>query len=508
MMKIIRKYLFAAIILVPGMCNALKAPAPKITTQVEKGKKSMMHDVIFREYDIRGKVGTELIVEEMYALGRAIAYYLVKQNAHVKVVAIGMDGRLHSAAIRDQLKKALMDSGLDVYFIGTCPTPALYFAINILPVDAGIMITASHNPKEYNGLKICLGKEVVWGKKLQEIKNLYKGGTHRIIKNKGVYHEQPIIDYYVGWLANHFTHLKGMKLSAIVDCGNGAAGTVLPQLIKAMAWPNVKLLYAEVDGAYPNHEADPTVEKNMLEVKRLVTTTKVDIGLGLDGDCDRMDPMTKAGTLVPGDQLLALFAKKMMVDYPGASVVFDIKSSSALIEMLEKLGAQPVISPSGHSIIKDYMKQHHALLGGELSCHFFFHDRYFGYDDGIYAMLRLFEILVESGKTLDELLAGIPKRVSSPEYRVKCDEDKKTVIVKAVKDAMLKRSDVQALTIDGVRASMPYGWGLVRVSNTQPALTIRFESDSVQGLQQVKKDFYLVLKPFFDSAWLAQELGM
>lgn len=471
-------------------------------------EKAMMQDVIFREYDIRGKVGSELIVEQTYDLARAIATYLKQQNSKLKKVAIGMDGRTHSMAIRDQMAKGVIDSGLDVVFVGTCPTPVVYFTMYNLPVDAGIMITASHNPKEYNGMKITLGKEVVWGKRLQEIKNIYKSGSFMNVINKGTYSEHLMLDTYIAWLVNQFAHLKDMDLSAVIDCGNGAAGTVMPQILKAMNWKNVSLLYEEVDGTYPNHEADPTVEKNMLDVKRLLQTTDVQVGLGLDGDCDRMDPMTKSGFLVPGDQLLAVFSQKIVKEHPGAPVVFDIKSSSALIEVLEKIGAQPHISPSGHSIIKDQMKLHDALVGGELSCHFFFHDRYFGYDDGIYAAFRLFEILVESKKSLDSLLSIVPKKFSSPEYRVKCDEAKKHGIVESVKAAFEKRTDVKALTIDGIRATMPYGWGLVRVSNTQPALTIRFESDSPEGLVHVKKDFYDVLKPFFDGAWLQQQLGM
>jgi phosphomannomutase/phosphoglucomutase len=468
----------------------------------------MMQDVIFREYDIRGVVDTELIVQETYDLARAIAFYLKEQNQQLKTVAIAIDGRVHSSAIKEHMCKAITDSGLDVVFVGTCPTPVLYFSMYNLPVDAGIMITASHNPKQYNGMKIMLGKEVVWGQRLQEIKKIYKSGLFLESIHQGSYKEHLMIEPYINWLADQFKHLQGMTLSAVIDCGNGAAGTVMPQLIKKMGWKYVSLLYPEVDGTYPNHEADPTVEKNMREVKKILQTTDVQVGVGLDGDCDRMAPMTKSGFLVPGDQLLAIFCQKIIKEHPRAAVVFDVKSSSALIEVLEKMGARPHISPAGHSIIKDQMHQVKALMGGELSCHFFFNDRYFGYDDGIYAILRLFEILVESGKSLDALLTIIPKKYSSPEYRVKCDEDKKHSVVQAVTDTLKKRSDVKALTIDGVRATMPYGWGLVRVSNTQPALTIRFESDSPEGLQHVKQDFYLALKPFFDATWLHQQLGL
>lgn len=468
-----------------------------------------MQDVIFREYDIRGKVGTELIIDDAYDLACAIAYYLVGKDPHVKTVAVAMDGRTHSPAICNQVTRALQDSGLAVMFVGMCPTPALYFALRMLPVQAGIMVTASHNPAEYNGMKVCLGTTSVWGKEIQEIKNLFKARKKIISECRGAYTEQLITPAYVEWLAEHFAHIKNMQLSAVVDCGNGAGGMVMPQLIKAMGWKHVQLLYPEVDGTYPNHEADPTVEKNMRDVKQVLASTDTHVGIGLDGDCDRMAPMTKSGFLVPGDQLLALYAQSVVRAHPGVAVVFDVKVSSAVIEVLENMGAKPCMSPAGHSIIKEQMRIHHALLGGELSCHFFFNDRYFGYDDAFYAMMRLFELLVQSGKTLDDLLRIIPKKFSSPEYRVKCNEDKKVSIVAAVKDVFMRRADATTITIDGVRATLPYGWGLVRVSNTQPALTIRFESDSQQGLQQVKQDFYTALQPYFDNAaWLQEQLGL
>lgn len=488
------------------LLSLMSAPCHMVQA-AKKGIKSMQ-DVIFREYDIRGKVGTELIVDEVDDLARAIAFYFVSKNPTVKKVALGMDGRLHSPAIKDQIVKGLTESGLDVEFIGICTTPVMYFAMHNTSADAGLMITASHNPKEYNGLKIMLGKEGVSGKSIQEIRVMFHENRVLSPLEEGKYTERLLIPSYIKWLTDHFKHLKGLKFSAVVDCGNGAGGTVMPDLIKRMGWPHVMLQYGEVDGNYPHHEADPTVEENMVDVKNILASTNIALGIGLDGDCDRMAPMTKSGFLVPGDQLLALYAQKVVQEHPGASVVFDIKASSALIETLEKMGAVPCISPSGHSIIKKVMRENNALLAGELSCHFFFADRYFGYDDGIYAMLRLFELLHETGKTLDELVATIPKKISSREYRISCDDTKKQEIVLSVKNEMLKRPDVQALTIDGVRATMPYGWGLVRASNTQPALTIRFESDSYEGLDKVKQDFYTVLLPYFDSLWLKSQLEM
>lgn len=462
---------------------------------------ALMPKVIFREYDIRGKVGSELMVDQIYDLGRSLAFYIHQKNPAARTVAVGMDGRVHSPEIKQELTRALQDSGLDVLFVGLCHSPALYFALHTLSVDAGVMVTASHNPKEYNGLKICLGTTSVWGKAIQELYALYAqkahlDASHLTSAHKGSYIEQPIMPAYVDWLVKHFPSLHNMQLSAVIDCGNGAGGAVIPQLVAAMGWQHVKVLFPEVDGTYPNHEADPVDIENMQDVKRVLETSDVQIGVGLDGDADRMAPMTKSGVLVPGDQLLGIFAQAAALPN-GSAVVCDVKSSAVLLERLKELGLTPVMSPSGHSIIKDTMKIHHAPLGGELSCHFFFHDRYFGYDDGVYAMLRLFETAQHT--TLDELLKVYPKMYTSDEYRIPCEENKKQLVVQTVKDIFAQKEGAESITIDGVRAAMPYGWGLIRVSNTQPVLSMRFESTTAEGLTKIKKDFIHALAPFYDT---------
>jgi phosphomannomutase / phosphoglucomutase len=466
-----------------------------------------MIDHIFRQYDIRGKIGSDLAIEEVYQLTQAIATYFKQLNPSIKRIAVGADGRIQSPAIKKEMCRALQDAGLDVLFIGICPSPVLYFALFMLPVDGGLMITASHNGKEYNGIKMCLGKESVWGEQIQQIKELVKKDVVLTAHEKGVYEEYNLIEDYTDWLVQHFTQLVDMPLRAVVDCGNGAAGTVWPLLIKKMKWSSVTLLCQEVDGTFPNHEADPTVEKNMQDVKSALNTSNYDVGLGLDGDCDRMTPMSLKGELVSGDKLLALFAQDIIAQKPGAKVVFDIKCSSGLPELLKKWGGAPCMSASGHSIIKDQMRKQKAVLAGELSCHFFFNDRYFGYDDGNYAALRLFELLLKNDKTLDELLTVFPHRYATNEMRIVCPQEQMDTIVSRVKDHFIKEAKAEVLTIDGIRVNKADGWGLVRSSNTQPVICLRFEANSLAGLSQLKDEFLTVLIPYFDKDLLIKEFN-
>ncbi len=457
-----------------------------------------MKDCIFREYDIRGKVGTELLLEEVYNLGCAIAVFLIEKKQSLQTIAVGMDGRLHSPHIKKELCRAFRDSGISVRFIGLCPTPVLYFALHTQEIDAGVMITASHNGPDYNGIKICLGKDSVWGSEIKEILKLYKTKARILATTQGYYSEDTsTVDKYIDWLVDHFAHLQGMALSAVVDCANGVAGIVMPALKEKMGWDHINLLYPEVDGTYPNHEADPTVEKNMTQVKYILSTTNIQVGIGLDGDADRMAPMTKSGILVCGDQLLALFSEPVIAQHPGRAVIFDSKCSQILPALLTTWGGQPHMAPSGHSIIKSELKKHNAVLAGELSCHFFFNDRYFGYDDAIYAMLRLFELLLLSGKSLDELVMRLPRTFSTREIRVPCQETEKWSIIDNVKQHFLDRPNTEINTLDGIRIKTQYGWGLVRVSNTQPVICIRCESETEKGFEKIKHDFTKALLPYF-----------
>ncbi|HSC24597.1 MAG TPA: phosphomannomutase/phosphoglucomutase [Candidatus Babeliales bacterium] len=468
----------------------------------------MMKEIIFREYDIRGLVDNELIIDDVYDLGCAIAFYLVQLNKKIKTVAVGMDVRQHSPIIKDNLCRALIESGLDVVFVGVCTTPMIYFATNTMQIDAAIMVTASHNPKEYNGMKICLGTHALWGKDIKEIGRLYYAKKHCSTIAHGVYSEHALKQDYIAWHREKFNHLKGSDLKAVIDCGNGSAGIVLPTIIAMMEWKNIQLLYSDVDGTFPNHEADPTHIKNMRDVQDCLRTTDAVVGIGFDGDADRMGAMTKEGELVSGDKLIALFAQPMVKQYPSMVVVYNVVCSAGLTELLESWGARVVITPVGCSIIKETMEQQNAMLGGETSGHFFFRDRHFGYDDGIYAMFRLIELLIQTKKDLSQLLAIFPAKVTSPEFRIACDEENKHAIVHEIKNLFYQQKNVKIIAIDGVRVITDYGWGIIRASNTQPVLSIRFEANTHEDLQHVKEDFVTVLSHYFDDEYLREQFQM
>jgi phosphomannomutase/phosphoglucomutase len=468
----------------------------------------MMKNTIFRQYDIRGIVGDELIIDEVYNLARSVAAYLVGQNGAVKKIAVGMDAREHSPAIKKELCRGLIDSGLDVIFVGMCTSPMVYFAANTMNVDAAIMVTASHNPKEYNGLKICLGTQSLWGNQILAISKLYNDKVYQESTTQGTYTEEPIKESYIAWHEEKFAHLQGMSLPVVIDCGNGSAGVVIPDIVQRMAWNNAQLLCAEVDGTFPNHEADPVKAKNMVDVQEVLKNSNATVGIGFDGDADRMGAMTKEGVLVPGDMLLAIFAQPMVEENPGMVVVYNVVCSSALEEALTLWGARSVVTAVGHSVIEENMHTHSALLGGETSCHFFFKDRHFGYDDGIYAMFRLFEILVQSKKSLTELLVPLPHKVTSPEYRLPCTEEMKYAMVNEIKGLFYQKKQFKISAIDGVKVTSDYGWGLIRASNTQPVLSIRFEADTEQDLHHIKEDFIVVLCNYFDQAYVREHLEM
>jgi len=467
-----------------------------------------MKDHIFRTYDIRGTVGTDLDISEVYDFGRSLAAYLVDRDSKLKTVVVGMDGRISSPAIYQEISRSLTDSGLDVLFMGICPTPVMYFALAQNMADAGLMITASHNPACDNGIKISLAKESIWGDQIIQLRNWYKNKKSIMSQEKGQVSEIDAKEKYLAWLVNHFKHLRHITMPFVIDCGNGATGAVIPELVKLMDWKNSILLYETIDGTYPHHDADPSVAQNMIDLIEEVKKNNAFCGIAFDGDGDRMGAVTASGALVPGDHLLALFSIQILAKYPGASIVCDIKASGSLLDVIHQHGGIVCMSPTGISYVKREMKDKKAILGGEFSCHFLFNDRYFGYDDGIYSALRLIELLIESQKTFDQLCSIIPRKYPTPEIRIPCSEEKKHQVVHAFQDYFKQRTDAQVNSIDGIRAQMSYGWGNIRVSNTQPVVSIRLESDTPEGLEMVKKDFAHILNTFFDVAVVEQHLQM
>lgn len=464
-----------------------------------------MQNSIFREYDIRGIVGSELVVDQVYALTQAILIFFKEQEPALSAIVIGMDGRTHSPLIKAEVCRAIQESGIDVIDIGVCPSPVLYYGLYALPVQAGLMITASHNPKEYNGIKLCLAKEAVWGPDIQTIKAYYQAGMQIAAQKAGSLNRCDLIPSYVDWLVTHFTHLVSIDFPIVFDCGNGASGPVMSLLIQQFGWKRAQLLYPEVDGEFPNHPADPVVEKNMRAVQHSLATTDALIGIGFDGDADRMGAMTKDGHLLTGDELLALFAQPILSKQGGGSVVCNVLASSGLLELIASWSGTVHMMPAGHSNIKDCMKKTGALVGGESSCHFFFADgRHFGYDDGIYSALRLIELVVMSGKTLASLIEVVPKKITSREYRIPCSADNAVRIVREITLIAQKDPAAHILAIDGVRVTLPYGWGIVRKSNTQDMISLRFESDAKAGFEQIKEFFVRVLARYVDTSAITE----
>lgn len=457
-----------------------------------------MHEIIFREYDIRGKVGSELILSEVYQLGCAIAYYFMAMRPNCKCIVLCRDGRIDSTYISQELSRAFSDAGIDVVNIGVGPTPMMYFYLHTMQVDAGLMVTASHNDKEYNGIKICLGTASLRGTEIQEIKTIFmqKKQINALAKGSVVFADL-FVHHYVTWLAEHFKHLKGNSTPVIFDLAGGAVCKVFPELLRLLQWQNVTLLNAELDPYFTAHAPDPSVAANVTQMKQLLldrqsTENSCKYAIGFDGDGDRMAAMTSEGTLISGDKIIAAFAQSILQKQQGAMVVFDAKCSNHLSKLIAQFGGRSYMTLSGHSNIKYAMKNEKAVFGGELSCHFFFNDRYFGFDDGIYAALRLQELLM-AGNTMEKIDTLFPETFATPEIRIFCAQvDKKHALNKAYTFFNVF-PDVEISTIDGVRVETLYGWGLVRAANTQEALSLRFESDTREGLEHIVQDFQQAL---------------
>ena len=447
---------------------------------------------IFREYDIRGIVGDDLTLEMAEVVGRA--YATLGKERGVVTVAVGRDGRLTSPDLRDRLLKGLTEGGLDVMDLGLCASPLLYFSLFHRHVDGGIMITGSHNAAEYNGFKLCIAQEALHGPGIQQLRTIVESG--KFSSGTGQIVESPIIADYLNYLKKSFSSLDASALHVVIDCGNGAASLVAKQALEQLGC-KVTGLYCELDGRFPNHHPDPTVVDNLEDLRRTVKRVGADVGIGYDGDADRIGAIDEQGNILWGDRLLLLFARDVLTERPGSTFISEVKASQLLYDDIEKRGGRGIMWKTGHSIIKAKMKEEKAVLAGEMSGHMFFADRYFGYDDAIYASCRLIEILTKTKVPLSMLLADIPLTAVTPEIRVDCPDQQKFRLVDTVierihqlakgphpDDPQLSILDVN--TIDGVRVRFQDGWGLIRASNTQPALVLRFEASSSERLQSFR----------------------
>lgn len=435
---------------------------------------------IFRQYDIRGLVGEDLNNESLYLIGKGFGTYIRKQN--LKSVAIGGDARLSTPEYKKYFTKGLMETGCDVQDVGICATPVLYFAIWKLNTDAGAMITASHNPPEYNGIKLNHGLSSVYGDQIQEILQIIQKGD--FVSGAGSYSEYAgIIEQYSDYVVENI-HLK-RPIKCVVDAGNGAGGNILPGILKRLGC-EVKEMYCEVDGTFPNHHPDPTIEKYMTDLINVMKQGEYEVGFGLDGDADRIGVIDEKGQMLYGDQILNIFARDFLNDNPGETVIGDVKCSKNFFDDLKQRGGNPIMYKTGHANIKNKMKEDKVKFGGEMSGHIFFGDRYFGFDDAIYGCCRFAEILSKTSMKCSDLLSDQPKMYSTPELRYDTEDDIKFAIVDKVRDSFIAEG-YEVNAIDGMRITFKDGWGLIRASNTQPVLVLRFEAESSERLHEIQQ---------------------
>jgi len=436
---------------------------------------------IFREYDIRGVAGVDLTEEITFKIGQA--YGSIAQEEKITKIAIGQDTRLSSPLLAESLIKGITSTGLDVLDLGICPTPSLYFALHQLEVGGGVMVTGSHNPPEYNGLKLCLGKEALYGEKIQEILRVTEEGNFK--QGKGEVVKIDIISRYTQYLIDCFKDLSNdRRIKIVIDCGNGTAGLVVPKILKNLNCHLIEL-YTEPDGSFPHHHPDPTVPEYLQDLIQVTLKEKADLGIAYDGDADRIGVIDEEGNIIWGDKLMMIFSREILKFIPGAKFIGEVKCSDLLYQDIQGHGGIPIMWKTGHSLIKAKMKEEKAVLAGEMSGHIFFADRYFGFDDAIYTTCRLIEVLKKNKKKLSKFLADLPTTFNTPEIRVNCPDYLKFKIVKEIKEHFKRNYEV--IEIDGARIKFPGGFGLIRASNTQPVLVLRFEAALEKDLEEMRK---------------------
>ena len=438
--------------------------------------KPSINPQIFREYDIRGIVGTDLTPASVTSIGKAIGTYISRGNG--KKMILGRDVRSSSVEFCNILSKALNSTGCNVIDIGMVPTPVLYFALHHFNADGGVMITGSHNPPEFNGFKISQGFHSLYGEKVQELKRLIEVNDFEV--GTGTTQQQPVLAEYMEKICSILEIPR--KIKVVVDGGNGCFGIVGPDLLKKLGQTPIEL-FSEPDGTFPNHHPDPTVSEHLTDLIEKVRLENAELGIGFDGDADRIGVVDEKGNILWGDQLLTIFARDILSRNPGATIVGEVKCSQNLYKDIKKHGGVPVMAAAGHSLIKNKMRETGALLAGEMSGHICFADNYYGFDDAIFAACRVLQIVAQSNKKVSEMLADLPETAYTPEIRIDCPDDQKFKIVRELTEIFREKYEV--IDIDGVRVNFDDGWALIRASNTQPVLVLRLEAVTKERLKEL-----------------------
>ena len=448
-------------------------------------KKMKLHQSILRAYDIRGIVGETLREDDAYSIGRAFASYVInKSGKSSPEIAVAFDGRESSPIFADKLSKGIEEAGAKVKTVGIGPTPMLYFAVRSKNLDGGVMITGSHNPPEYNGFKFMLAKEAMFGQEIQELGRIIE--RESFVSGKGERENINVTEDFLTTLLSAFssnsTNSKPLKVAW--DAGNGAAGDITAALCRKLPGNHI-LLNEKIDGTFPAHHPDPSEAKNLEQLIDVVMREKCDLGIAFDGDGDRIGAVDDRGRIIWGDQLMILYAKDVLEEKPGATIIADVKASQSLFDEIKRMGGNPIIWKTGHSFIKSKMLETGAALAGEMSGHIFFADKYYGYDDALYAAVRLLNLLAKSGRKFSELVNELPQMHNTPEIRINCPDERKFLVIEEIK-LRLTSSGANFSDIDGVRVMTEEGWWLLRASNTQAALVARCEANTLENLVKMK----------------------
>jgi phosphomannomutase/phosphoglucomutase len=438
-----------------------------------------MNPQIFREYDIRGLADKDFDKAFARLLGKVHGTTIFRMGG--RRVAVGRDARLSSDRYGSAVIEGLVSCGLHVFDLGICPTPLLYFSLFHLDLSGGIQITASHNPSEYNGFKVCLQKETLYGAQIQELRKRMEHSDF-IERPGGKMESCPLDTVYQEHIHRDVPALP-RPLGVVIDAGNGVAGPLAPKVTRQLGC-RVWEISCDLDGTFPLHHPDPTMPENLQDLIRKVREEGADLGIAYDGDGDRIGVIDEQGNIVWGDELMILFSRDVLTRHPGAVIISEVKCSQRLFDEIARLGGVPIMWKAGHSLIKAKMKETGALLAGEMSGHIFFADRYFGYDDAIYASVRLLEILARENRPLSSLIADLPTLPSTPELRVDCPDEIKFTLAERAKEYF--RQHYEIVDVDGVRIRFEHGWGLIRASNTQPALVLRFEAETQEKLEEYR----------------------